>query len=249
MESAAPRWDAHSKITAVVGLSISIIAASHWLQAAAAGLVILILLVLSCISWRYYLSNLHLLLILAAITSLLQLLVVPGRVIYTLAGVTLTWEGLLAGSWLLFRITGVLLLAAWLTFTTKPGELTAGLERLLAPLQFIRFPVQELVMIMTLSLRFLPLLAEEAQQIQRAQLVRGVNWSKGSLKQKGRYVVAFIVPLLRLSLQRAEDLAEAMENRGYQAGITRTRLYAQPLSRSDWVLIAVTGIVLMAQLL
>lgn len=249
VESAAHGWDARSKIIAVVGLSISIIAASYWLQAAVVGMVILVLLGLSRIASRFYLINLRLLLVLAAVTALLQLLAVPGRVVYTIVivGLTVTWEGLIAGGWLFFRITGVLLLAAWLTFTTRPGELTAGLERLLAPLRCIRFPVQELVMIMTLSLRFLPLIAEEANQIQRAQMVRGVNWSKGSLRQKGHYVIALIVPLLRLSLQRAEDLAEAMENRGYQAGITGTRLYPQPLQVSDWLLIAVTGIVLVLQ--
>jgi len=249
VESPVHRWDARSKIITVAGLSISIFLASHWTQAAAVAAVIMVLLVISRIAWHWYLSNLRVLFLLAAVTALLQTMLVPGQAVCTVAGLTVTWEGLLAGGWLLFQITGVLLLAAWLTFTTRPGELTAGLERLLAPLQRIGFPVHELVMIISLSLRFLPLMAEEAQQIQQAQMVRGVNWSQGSLGQKGRYIIALVVPLLRLSLQRAEDLAEAMENRGYQAGVTRTRLYSQPLHRSDWLIIAVTGIVLMVQFL
>lgn len=249
VKSAVHGWDARSKMAAVIGLSISLFTASHWSQAAVSAVVILVLLGLSRIAWRFYLTNLRLLLALAAVTALLQLLAVPGQAVYILAGLTVTWEGLIAGGWLFFRLTGVLLLAAWLTFTTRPGELTAGLERLLAPLQRLRFPVQELVMIMTLSLRFFPLLAEEANQIQRAQLARGAHWSKGSFRQKGRYVIALIVPLLRLSLQRAEDLAEAMENRGYQVGMARTPLYSQRLHRGDWLLIVVTSIVLMAQLL
>lgn len=249
LDSAVHAWDARSKIAAVAGLSLSVIMASTWYQVAGVSIIILVLLVLSRIGWNSYLKSLRLLLILTAVTALLQIVIVPGQVLFTIIGITVSREGLLAGSWLVFKVTGVLLLAAWLTFTTSPGELMAGLERLFSPLQRIRFPVQELVMMMTLSLRFLPLLVEETRQVQQAQLARGAHWRGSSLRQKGHYIIALIVPLLRLSLERAEDLAEAMENRGYQVGQARTPLYSQALRSGDWLLIAVTCLTLVVQLI
>ena len=146
------------------------------------------------------------------ITVLLQILLIPGR-LFWLSFINITQEGLISGSMLLVKLSGIILLAAWLTFTTRPAQLTAGLERIFSPLGKLGFPVQELVMIMTLSLRFLPLLVEETLMVYRAQLVRGANWRTGTLGQKGRYLIALLVPILRLALERAEYLVEAMENR------------------------------------
>lgn len=249
LDAPVHRWDARSKIAAVTGLSVSMIIAPDWLHVAMVSVIILALIALSKINLRTYLSNLRILLILVFITALLQLVLVPGQAVFTSLFISITREGLIYASLLFIRLTGILLLAAWLTFTTRPAQLTAGLERIFSPLERLRLPVHELVMIMTLSLRFLPLLVEETQRIQRAQLARGADWHQGTLRQKGHYLIALLVPILRLSLERAEDLAEAMENRGYHGGQGRTRLYAQPLHRNDWLLIALTGTILVLQVI
>lgn len=249
LDAPVHRWDARSKIAAVTGLSASIIIAPDWLHLAVVGVTILVLMALSKINVRTYVVNLRILLILVLITALLQLVLVPGQAVVTAFYISITREGLISAGLLFLRLTGVLLLAAWLTFTTRPAQLTAGLERIFSPLARLRLPVHELVMIMTLSLRFLPLLVEETQKIQRAQLARGADWHQGTLRQKGHYLIALLVPMLRLSLERAEDLAEAMENRGYHGGQGQTRLYAQPLHRNDWLLIAVTAAILVLQLI
>jgi energy-coupling factor transport system permease protein len=249
LDAPVHRWDSRSKIVAVTGLSVSMIIAPDWPHVAMVSVVILVLIALSKINLRTYLVNLRILLILVFITAFLQLLLVPGQAVFTAWLISVTREGLIAASLLFVRLTGILLLAAWLTFTTRPAQLTAGLERIFSPLARLRLPVHELVMIMTLSLRFLPLLVEETQRIQRAQLARGAAWHHGTLRQKGHYLIALLVPMLRLSLQRAEDLAEAMENRGYHGGQGQTPLYSQGLHPGDWLLIALTMVILVFQLI
>ncbi|NLP24184.1 MAG: energy-coupling factor transporter transmembrane protein EcfT, partial [Syntrophomonadaceae bacterium] len=158
LDAPVHRWDSRSKIVAVTGLSVSMIIAPDWPHVAMVSVVILVLIALSKINLRTYLVNLRILLILVFITAFLQLLLVPGQAVFTAWLISVTREGLIAASLLFVRLTGILLLAAWLTFTTRPAQLTAGLERIFSPLARLRLPVHELVMIMTLSLRFLPLL-------------------------------------------------------------------------------------------
>ena len=157
---------------------------SGWTNTLVVSGVIVILIILSRINFRSYLANWRILFILVLITVLLQILLIPGKTILRLSFINITQEGLISGSMLLVKLSGIILLAAWLTFTTRPAQLTAGLERIFSPLGKLGFPVQELVMIMTLSLRFLPLLVEETLMVYRAQLVRGANWRTGTLGQK-----------------------------------------------------------------
>ncbi|HAA09714.1 MAG TPA: transporter [Syntrophomonas sp.] len=248
-ESPLHRCDARSKIAATAGLSLSLLIAPGWTNTLVVSGVIVILIILSRINFRSYLANWRILFILVLITVLLQILLIPGKTILRLSFINITQEGLISGSMLLVKLSGIILLAAWLTFTTRPAQLTAGLERIFSPLGKLGFPVQELVMIMTLSLRFLPLLVEETLMVYRAQLVRGANWRTGTLGQKGRYLIALLVPILRLALERAEYLVEAMENRGYNSGPARTPLYPQSLHLGDGLLVAVTCLILVMQVI
>lgn len=248
LDSPVHRCDARSKIAAATGLSVSLIIAPDWPNTVVVSALILVLIALSKITFRSYLANLRILFILVLITALLQMMLIPGKTIFKVMFISITQEGLISGSLLFVKLSGILLLAAWLTFTTRPAQLTTGLERLFSPLGRLGFPVHELVMIMTLTLRFLPLLAEETLMVYRAQLVRGADWRKGTIWQRGHYMIALFVPILRLSLERAEDLAEAMENRGYRGGQGRTPLYSQRLQRGDWLLLLVSCLILALQL-
>lgn len=249
LDSPVHRCDARSKIAAAAGLSVSLIIAPDWINTAVVSTVILVLIALSKINFRSYLANLRVLFILVLITALLQMLLIPGKAVFKFAFISVTQEGIISGSLLFIKLSGILLLAAWLTFTTRTAQLTTGLERIFGPLARFGFPVHELVMIMTLSLRFLPLLVEETLMVYRAQLVRGADWRKATFWQKGRYLVPLVVPILRLSLERAEALAEAMENRGYRGGQGRTPLYSQGLHPGDWLLLSVTCLILIMQVI
>ncbi|MBQ7455782.1 MAG: energy-coupling factor transporter transmembrane protein EcfT [Clostridia bacterium] len=148
-------------------------------------------------------------------------------------GITVTLEGLLTAIRfslrLLFLVTG----ASVLTLTTPPVMLTDGLERLLSPLRRIGFPAHELAMMMSIALRFIPTLLEEADKIMKAQMARGADFESGNLLQRARAMVPLLVPLFVSAFRRAGDLAMAMEARCYHGGEGRTRLRVLKLTKND----------------
>ena len=124
---------------------------------------------------------------------------------------------------ILIRILSVISLSSLLTFTTMPLEIKNGLESILSPLKVIHVPVEEIAMMISITLRFIPTLYDETQKIIKAQASRGVDFSEGSLKQKITQVISLLVPMFVISFNRAEDLADAMEARGYVIGSERSR--------------------------
>lgn len=126
--------------------------------------------------------------------------------------------------YLLLRIMIVVMLSSLLTFTTLPTDITNGLESLLRPLKVIKFPVGELATMLSLTLRFIPTLLDETQKIMKAQASRGVEFSESKLKDKITQIVSLLIPIFVISFKRAEDLANAMEARGYIIGGKRTKV-------------------------
>lgn len=132
--------------------------------------------------------------------------------------------GLSQTGFFLFRIIIVVILSSLLTFTTMPTDITNGLESLLRPLKVIRFPVSELAMMLSLTLRFIPTLLEETGKIMKAQASRGVDFNESKFKDKVTQVISLLIPIFVVSFKRAEDLANAMEARGYVVGGKRTKV-------------------------
>ena len=130
---------------------------------------------------------------------------------------------------LLFLVIGTSLL----TLTTSPVSLSDGLELLLSPLKVIHFPAHELAMMMTIALRFIPTLLEEADKIMKAQMARGADFESGNLLARAKAMVPLLVPLFVSAFRRAGDLAMAMESRCYRGGEGRTRLRVLKLTRAD----------------
>ncbi len=131
--------------------------------------------------------------------------------------------GLRMGFFLALRILLLVSVAGLLTATTAPVALADGIEDLLSPLKKLRFPAHEVAMMMTIALRFIPTLHEEAQKISRAQAARGADFSEGGLLRRVRAMLPVLVPLTIGAFRRADELAEAMESRGYRGGEDRTR--------------------------
>ncbi len=125
--------------------------------------------------------------------------------------------------YILFRLIIMLSLSLVLTATTKPLELTNALEFLMKPLKVIKFPVHEIAMTISLALRFIPTLLEETDRIMKAQASRGVDFQNGKFKEKIKAIIALIIPLFISALARSEDLANAMEARGYNPSAKRTK--------------------------
>lgn len=132
-------------------------------------------------------------------------------------------EGLRQGIFISLRFFVLVLITSILTLTTSPISITDGMEDLLNPLKRFKLPVHELALMMSIYLRFIPTLMDETDKILKAQLARGSDISSGTMKERIRAVIPLLVPLFVSAFKRAEDLAVAMEVRGYRGGEGRTR--------------------------
>ncbi len=178
-------------------------------------------------------------------TFVLNLFFTGGKTeLLNLGFAVLTREGLLNAIRYSLRLVFLVLGSSLLTLTTQPVTLTDGLERLLSPLKVIRFPAHEMAMMMTIALRFIPTLLEEADKIMKAQSARGSDFETGRLIQRVKAMVPLLVPLFVSAFRRAGDLAMAMEARCYHGGEGRTRLHILKMQKNDWIAIGVTALLI-----
>ncbi|MBM7452910.1 energy-coupling factor transport system permease protein [Acholeplasma morum] len=152
--------------------------------------------------------------------------------------------GLIRTGFILFRIFIVVLLSSLLTFTTMTTDLNNGLESVMKPLKIVRFPVAEISMMLSLTLRFIPTLMEETTKIMKAQASRGVEFSESTLKKKIGQIISLLIPIFIISFKRAEDLANAMEARGYVIGDPRTKIDVMKFAWVDIITLLVLAILL-----
>lgn len=153
--------------------------------------------------------------------------------------ITLYKEGIIRALFMGVRLVLLIMGASLLTLTTSPISLTDGIERLLSPLSKIGFPSHEVAMMMTIALRFIPTLLEEADRIMKAQAARGAVFDEGSLINRAKAIVPLLVPLFVSAFRRAEELAMAMEARCYHGGEGRTRLKVLKFQKGDAVAAAI----------
>lgn len=163
--------------------------------------------------------------LLLALSCLMNMFLTAGENVLWAAGpLRLTEEGVYKSALLLVRLVALVCFAGWLSYTTTPLDLADGVERLLSPFKRLGFPVHEFAMMMSISLRFIPLLMDEFGRIVKAQKSRGGDFTDGPLWDRVRGLVAVAVPLLYNALKRADDLAVAMEARAYIGGEGRVSL-------------------------
>jgi len=157
--------------------------------------------------------------------------------------------GLRLGFFLALRIILLVSAAGLLTATTAPVALADGIEDLLSPLKRVRFPAHEVAMMMTIALRFIPTLGEEAEKITKAQAARGADFSEGGPLRRARSLIPVLVPLTVGAFRRADELAEAMESRGYRGGEGRTRYRELRFRARDALALAVVVLILLVGVL
>lgn len=180
-------------------------------------------IILSEIKIRRVIKGLRKLALVLLVSFLLQAFITPGSPVFFLGSYDVTKEGLILGSSTAFRLALLYLCSSLLTMTTSPVKIATGLERLLAPLQRVKIPVHQLSLITSTALRFIPTILEEAELITRAQKCRGAKFNSPKLKERLFSFVAVLIPLLANALQRANDLAVAMESRCYMGGPNPSR--------------------------
>ena len=180
---------------------------------------------LSKVPFRYMTKGLKAIVVLLLITSVFNLFLTPGDVVYwQWKSLQITNVGILNSILMTIRLIYLILGTSLMTLTTTPNQLTDGLEKSLAPLNKINVPVHAIAMMMSIALRFIPILIEETDKIMKAQMARGADFEKGNLLQKAKNMVPLLVPLFVSAFRRAEDLAMAMEARCYNGGEGRTKM-------------------------
>lgn len=162
-------------------------------------------------------------------------------------------EGLTRAGFVFFRIVVVVILSSLLTFSTSSIDLNNGLESVMKPLKILHLPVSEIAMMISITLRFIPTLLTETNKIMKAQASRGVDFKESKFKDKIVQIISLLVPMFVISFQRAEDLANAMESRGYVIGQRRTRLDEMKIKFLDVmsliILVALLGFTITVNLL
>ncbi len=190
---------------------------------------------LSKVPVKFIFKGLKAILILLIFTVVFNLFLTPGEEIFRIAFIKVTKEGIIFSAFMAIRLVFLILGSSLMTFTTTPNQLTDGLEKLLWPLRKIKVPVHEIAMMMSIALRFIPILLEETDKIMKAQKARGADFESGGIIKRAKALVPILVPLFVSAFRRANDLAMAMEARCYQGGEGRTKMKPLQYKRSDYM--------------
>jgi energy-coupling factor transport system permease protein len=241
-----PRAKLLATAVLVVGLFLADSVAGFLIIAAA----VVLLVAVSRVPAAAFLSLLRPVAFIVALTVLFQLFFSrEGRTLFEWGFVEVHEGGLRMGFFLALRILLLVSVAGLLTATTAPVTLADGIEDLLSPLRGLRVPAHEVAMMMTIALRFIPTLHEEARKISKAQAARGADFSEGGLVRRVRAMLPVLVPLTVGAFRSADELAEAMESRGYRGGKGRTRYRELRFRARDALALAAAVLVLVAGIL
>ena len=201
------------------------------------------IVVISQIKFKVILHGMKPLLFIIIFTSIINIFFTKGEnLLFEWKFIQIYLEGVMTAVFMAIRISALLIgTSVILTYTTSPIALTDAIERLLSPLKYIKIPVHEFAMMMTIALRFIPTLIEETDKIMSAQKARGADFSTGKLTDRARALIPVLIPLFISAFRRADDLAVAMECRCYRGGSGRTRMTKLHLKFLDFAAVLVIG--------
>lgn len=229
------RADPRLKICLTIFSIILIFAAGNFFSLGLAVGYIALGIALSRIPLKLYLKALKPILFIIIFTAVLNIFYGTGEPLWQWGIIKITKNGLLNSLFVSIRIIVLILASSVLTFTTSPTQLTDAIERLLKPLSKLRVPVHEFAMMMTIALRFVPLLLEETDKIMSAQKARGADMESGGIVQRVKALIPILIPLFVSAFRRAFDLATAMESRCYHGGEGRTKMKRLHFCSVDWL--------------
>lgn len=191
-------------------------------------------IMLSKVPFNYIVKGLKTVVFLLLFTVAFNIFFTPGNEIFRFGIIKITDKGLTTAGFMAIRLTVLILGASLMTFTTTPNQLTDGMERLFSPLKVIKVPVHEVAMMMSIALRFIPILVEETDKIMKAQKARCADFENGNVFKRAKAMVPILVPLFVSAFRRASDLAMAMEARCYHGGDGRTKMKPLRYAGRDW---------------
>ena len=225
------KMDPRLKLLFLIAFIVAIFLAGNFYGLAACAFVLILIIGFSRVPVRKVLRSIRAVLFLVLFTASINVLFYAsddvywgGNAHYVDYGIIhITQGGIVFSLFLISRLVLLVMGSSMLTYTTTPVELTDGIESLLTPLKWIRFPVHELALIMSIALRFIPILMDETERIKNAQKARGADFDSGGLIKKVRAIVPILIPLILSAFRRADELGDAMDARCYSGGKKRTK--------------------------
>ena len=204
---------------------------------------------LSRVPLKFIVKGLRAVVILIVFSAIFNLFLTQGEPLITIWKLTITKEGAILAAFMVVRLLYLIMGSSLMTLTTTPNNLTDGLEKGLGFLKYIKVPVHEIAMMMSIALRFIPILIDETDKIMKAQKARGADFESGGLIQKAKSLIPLLVPLFISSFRRADELAMAMEARCYRGGAGRTRMKVLKFTSKDFIAFGVFALLLTSTLI
>ena len=236
LDSIVHRMDPRAKMIILLLVMVAIFIPSGWLGYGILTLVLSTVVLLSKFSFRYIWKSMRPMLLMMCFLLLINVSIIKtGPVWFMIGTFAIHQDAVMQTAYIIVRLLLMIMVTTTLTATTKPLDLTMGIEDLLQPFGIIGCPYHEIAMLISIALRFIPDLIDETQRIMKAQESRGVDMKEGSFKEKIQAILSLIVPLFVSAFQRAEDLANAMEARGYMPGEPRTRYKVLKMTGPDYL--------------
>lgn len=234
-DSVIHRLDPRVKLTATIAFIVSLFLVKNIWGYLIAALFLVCVIKISRVPFSFMVKGMRAIVFLLLLTVAFNLFLTPGEPLVSIWKLTITKEGARIAGMMAVRLTFLIIGSSIMTLTTTPNNLTDGMESLLKPLGKIKVPVHEIAMMMSIALRFIPILLEETDKIMKAQIARGADFESGNIIKKAKAMVPLLVPLFISAFRRANDLAMAMEARCYRGGEYRTKMKPLIYKKRDFL--------------
>ena len=235
IDSAVHRLDPRTKLFATMIFIISLFIADDIVSYIISSVVLAVVLLASKVPLKFMFRGLKSVILLLLMSVGFNMFLTPGEVIWKFYIFTVTREGLRMAVFMGLRLIYLVFGSSVLTLTTTPNALTDGMEKGLGFLKRFSVPVHEIAMMMSIALRFIPILLEETDKIMKAQMARGADFTSGGIIARAKAMIPLLVPLFISAIRRATDLAMAMEARCYHGGEGRTKMRPLKYKSADYV--------------
>ncbi len=232
-DSVLHRLDPRVKLVGTLVFLISLFLFNNFIGYVVAGLFLATMIKISKVPFSFIVRGLKTIMVLMLFTVTFNLFLTEGQILWQWKIFKITVEGIELAVFMALRLVFLIIGSSLMTLTTTPNQLTDGLETGLAPLKKLHVPVHEISMMMSIALRFIPILLEETDKIMKAQQARGADFEEGKLLDRAKALVPVLVPLFVSAFRRANDLAMAMEARCYRGGEGRTRMKPLKYTKQD----------------
>lgn len=245
-ESVVHRLDPRVKLVTTIAFIVSLFVVDNIAGYALAGLFLFLVIRLSKVPVKFMMRGMKSIAFLLVVAVVFNLFLTQGEVVVSFWKLRITKEGIYYAGFMAVRLVFLIMGSSVMTLTTTPNHLTDGLEKLLNPLKALKVPVHEISMMMSIALRFIPILLEETDKIMKAQIARGADFESGNIIQRAKSMIPILVPLFVSAFRRANDLAMAMEARCYRGGEGRTKMKPLHYKHRDYTAYAIVIIYVIA---